>query len=126
MAGNARSGRRAKPAAPIRGGRPTKPATLNTDEAYYWRPVIEVADHLEAIDSALCESAVRVFGLLQDACRKAKKNSTDGKAKSAVCAYGVLLDKLTARLAVDPLGRARQRVKPEVAHDDPLKEFDLK
>lgn len=126
MAGNARSGRR--PAVPpaVRAGRPLKPKKLTPDELYFWESVIVRASHLESIDSVLCEAATRAWGLYQECCRQAKSEPTDKDIKSAVSSYGTLLDKLCARLGVDPLGRARQRAKAEVAGDDPLREFDLK
>lgn len=126
MPGNARSGRRPQTPPPPRSGRPTKPKNLNTDERYFWRSVIEVAGHLETIDSALCEAATRAWGLYVDCCRKAKDNPLESGVKAAVSSYGSLLDKLCARIGVDPLGRARHRAKAEIAADDPLNEFGLK
>lgn len=126
MAGNARSGRR--PAVPpaVRAGRPAKPKKLNADETYFWESVIGRATHLEAIDSVLCEAATRAWGLYAECCREAKSDPRDKDVKSAVSSYGALLDKLCARLGVDPLGRARHRAKAEIAADDPLREFDLR
>ncbi len=126
MTGNARSGRRPPAPAAIRAGKPAKPKKLTPDESYFWESVIGRASHLEAIDSVLCEAATRAWGLYQDCCREAKSQPTDKDIKSAVSTYGTLLDKLCARLGVDPLGRARHRAKAEVAGDDPLREFDLR
>lgn len=126
MAGNARSGRRPPPAPAVRAGRPAKPKKLTADEAYFWESVIGKATHLEAIDSVLCEAATRAWGLYAECCRTAKGDPLDKDVKSAVSTYGTLLDKLCARLGVDPLGRARHRAKAEITPDDPLREFDLR
>lgn len=126
MPGNSRSGRRPKAPDAIRAGRPSRPRKLNADETYFWESVIAKATHLEALDAALCEAAVRAWGLYVDCCRQAKENATDKDIRSGVSTYGTLLDKLCSRLGVDPLGRARHRAKVEVPGDDPLREFDLK
>ena len=124
MAGNSRSGRRAKATAPKRQGRPTRPKRLGQDETYFWDEVIAKAEHLEAIDTPLCVALCRAWRLYCDAVTEAQMDPTDSKAKSAVSAYGALLDKLAGRLAIDPLGRARH--KPKRSDEaGPLAEFGL-
>lgn len=122
MAGNSRSGRRPKPGPTIRDGSPLRPAKLTSDEAFFWDGVIAAADHLELIDTSLCRAATRAWGLYCQVCTMAAKDPIDKDIKAAVSTYGTLLDKLCSRLAVDPLGRARQRPK-RAAELDPLAAF---
>lgn len=122
MPGNSRSGRRPPPGPVTREGSPLRPGKLSPDEAFFWDGVIAEASHLEAIDTSLCRAATRAWGLYCSVCVMAGKDPTDKDIKSAVSTYGSLLDKLCSRLAVDPLGRARQKPK-RVAELDPLAVF---
>lgn len=122
MPGNSRSGRRAKELTATRAGQPQRPAKMSADEAWFWDQVIAVAEHLEAIDSPLCHATTRAWALYCQVCTMAKKDPIDKDIKAAVSTYGTLLDKLCARIAVDPLGRARQKPK-RPAELDPLAQF---
>lgn len=122
MAGNSRSGRRPEQVKEARQGTPQRPAKLTADEAWFWDQVIATAEHLEAMDSPLCQAATRAWGLYCRVCVLAAKDPTDKEIKGAVSTYGTLLDKLCARIAVDPLGRARHKPKRAVELD-PLAQF---
>ena len=124
MPGNARSGRRVKSADPVRRGRPVKPKKLGTAETYFWDQVIATSEHLETVDTPICIACCRAWRLYVDSVDIAQDDPTDQRAKSAVSSYGALLDKFCGRLAVDPLGRARQKPKrPDGV--SPLTEFGL-
>ena len=107
------------------GGRPAKPRKLGRDEQWCWKNLIEPAQHLGELDTALAWQCCELWAMYRDCQRLAVCDPVNKDIRIAVTNYAHNFRDTLCRLGIDPIGRERLRKKPEDEQRDPLKEFGI-